>query len=165
MVPFNLECVGCHALARRYGERIVDVLGEACAEADAIFRWPADFWEELEPHLDDLRDGRAIHNDGAAKLRLAGLIDAAGVVVPLGRTIAYHQLEKIWQRRGDPLRDLVETQTGLNHESRVLDVGCGAGTTLALLERFQPAERVGLDRDLVALAIAEKLNAGSAMSE
>jgi len=156
-VESRLTCASCRTTARQFGPRLVDFSGEDCPEAQAIFQWPSGLWQEIEPHLDDLRDGRPIR-DGAATLQDAGLIDATGMVTRLGRSIAYHELEKQWQKRGDPLRDVVESVAASREDARVLDVGCGAGTTLSLLDRFRDAERVGLDCDLVPLALADRIH-------
>jgi SAM-dependent methyltransferase len=155
----RLCCTGRRGSVPNHGRRLFDFLGRECPDARAILDWPDDFWDDIQPHLDDLRDGKTIHSSDAVLLRQAGLIDANGSASPLGRLIAYHQLERAWQAKGDPLRDLIEARSALGERSRVLDVGCGAGATLALMAPHRPALRVGLDCTLSALALADRIHA------
>lgn len=157
----RLICEKCRVDVPRIGNHIIDFLREPCREAEAILDWPSELLEAMQPHLQDLHDGNPIRAESAAILQDGGLVDATGAPTPFGRLISYHQLEKIWQKRGDSLRETVETLAEPMENPRVLDVGCGAATTLGLLERLGHAELVGLDRDLVPLALADRLRRGT----
>jgi SAM-dependent methyltransferase len=87
-------------------------------------------------------------------------LDRGSLFTALGSNLAYHCVEFSLQSATDQTArflDRLELLTSLGAEARVLDVGCGAGQTLRLLGRFRPAERIGLDIDLEALAFGCRL--------
>ncbi len=70
----------------------------------------------------------------------------------LGRGIAYHLSElRIQLENGGA--DTYVSQLDIRHDSKVLDIGCGAGQSLVALSREQPRLGVGLEFDPVALAL------------
>ncbi|WP_165066887.1 class I SAM-dependent methyltransferase [Paludisphaera rhizosphaerae] len=81
-----------------------------------------------------------------------GLVGPDGELTTLGAGIRYHVIESQWQAAcedRDGLPALMTDRPGI----RVLDVGCGAAQTLRLLATAGSAKLVGIDTDLVALAL------------
>jgi SAM-dependent methyltransferase len=87
-------------------------------------------------------------------------LDSASRLTALGSNLAYHCAEFAVQSTqssgGDFLRGFVHL-SALGAATAVLDVGCGAGQTLRLLQPYHPAERIGFDIDLEALAFGSRL--------
>ncbi len=73
-------------------------------------------------------------------------------VTRLGRSLAYHLAEYRTQIEAGAAAGFV-SKLELRRDSRVLDVGCGAGQSLVALMRGQPRMGVGLEFDEVALAM------------
>ncbi len=73
-------------------------------------------------------------------------------VTRLGRTVVYHLSEYRTQiEKGAADRYLSRLDVG--RDSRILDVGCGAGQSLVAMLREQPRFGVGLEFDPTALAV------------
>jgi SAM-dependent methyltransferase len=140
---------------QQVGDSILDFLGAADDGAEHARNWSAEFWNDLLAQREILDRGEDAATPSA--LRAEGLLDERGQATEFGRRVAYHLLEQSWQSNGDPLRDVLTERTGLDSSARILDVGCGASHTLHFLASAQPAERVGLDADLLALVLAERL--------
>src|SRR5439155_368135 len=86
--------------------------------------------------------------------------DPGSQLTALGSNLAYHCAEFSLQsaRAGaGAFWERFLRLSALGTEAKVLDVGCGAGQTLRLLRPCQPAERIGLDIDLEALAFGCRL--------
>jgi SAM-dependent methyltransferase len=103
--------------------------------------------------------------DVAAQMLRLGLMDSSGALTRLGASLAYDSLEYRWQQNYDPLEGMVDTST-LGAHPRVLDIGCGAGQTLRLLDLPPSAEPelVGLDLKSEALAYGASLTQGTSCS-
>jgi len=71
----------------------------------------------------------------------------------LGDNVCYHLGEYRVQERPEQFVHPRFLET-LNANSKVLDIGCGAGQSLRRLDSFGPPERVGVDIDLDALALS-----------
>lgn len=134
------------------GGQIPDFLGGEDPVGSVIWSWPVGLLQRLEPWLDALRRNGSLPAQAWDALRGAGLADARPALTRLGTTAAYHQGEYALQDQADQFLpgDFLDSLTA---ESRVLDVGCGAGQTLRRLQRFHPAELAGIDADLDALAL------------
>jgi SAM-dependent methyltransferase len=104
-----------------------------------------------------LRAGQTVSSEDLAELEARGLATSDRRLTRPGRNLAYHLAEYRRQAEGDfiegPFLDLM----ALDQNASVLDIGAGAGQTLRLLGPFGPAERVGLDVDLNALAFGARL--------
>jgi SAM-dependent methyltransferase len=90
--------------------------------------------------------------------------DPGSRLTALGSNLAYHCAEFSLQSakgRATPSWERFLHLSSLGSGAAVLDVGCGAGQTLRLLQPHHPAERVGLDIDLEALAFGCRLAAKS----
>lgn len=156
----DLGCCDCERpRARLRGGQVPDFLGGEDPAGPVIWSWPSGTLQRLEPWLDALRNRAALPSEAWSALRDAGLADARSALTPLGATTAYHHGEYALQRQADQfLPD--EFLHGLTTRSRVLDVGCGAGQTLRRLRPFHPAELVGVDADLDALALGCRWSEG-----
>ena len=115
----------------------------------------------LAAALDALAAGRPA--DAAARARLAGwgLADAGGAT-RAGRTVAYHLMERRTQLEQGAARELAR-RLAIGPDSRVLDVGCGAGQTLAALAGAAPRLAVGVEVDAAALALFGAVCAGAGL--
>ncbi|HEV3116017.1 MAG TPA: class I SAM-dependent methyltransferase [Gemmataceae bacterium] len=152
-------CPGCNKGVPQHGARIADYLGGA-PPATTILDWPASFVRRVESRLLALQSGQALDPESVVEMAAQGLVDAGSRLTPLGQCLAYHCAEYDLQKETDtgmPLR--FQRQAALSGAARALDVGCGAGQTLRLLDALQPAERVGVDADLRALLFGECLAA------
>ena len=70
----------------------------------------------------------------------------------LGRSVSYHLSEhRIQIEQG--AADRFVSRLDVRQDSRVLDIGCGAGQSLVALTRQQPRVAVGIELDPTALAI------------
>ncbi len=111
----------------------------------------------LRAALERLASG-ATHDLTAAQIEplIAGRLcrqDANGPhLTRLGRSIAYHLSELRIQIDESGASKYV-SQLDINRNSRILDIGCGAGSSLVALSREQPRLAVGIDYDPVALAL------------
>lgn len=155
---------GCHpSTTRLRGGRIPDFLGGDDAAGPIVWSWPDGLLQRVESWLDDLRAGASLPAEAWSALRDAGLADARPALTALGATAAYHHGEYARQAQADQFlpHDFLDS---LAAPSRVLDVGCGAGQTLRRLHRFHPAQMVGIDADLDALALGCRWAEGDAPS-
>lgn len=134
------------------GGQVPDFLHGDDPGGSLVWSWPSGLLQRLDPWLDALRAKASLPAEAWAALRDAGLADAGQGLTPLGANTAYHRGEYALQlQEGQFLPDAFLDTLGA--QSRVLDVGCGAGQTLRRLQRFHPAESVGIDADLEALAL------------
>jgi SAM-dependent methyltransferase len=172
------RCSGCGRTVVVHGGRLPDFLAAARPVADVILGWSDDFILRVEPSLRALASGEPVGAAAWEQLEANHLLhrraptgaklvptkswrlDQGSPLTSLGNNLAYHCVEFYLQsatnHSGGFLKRL-EQLTSLGAEARVLDVGCGAGQTLRLLGRSQPAERIGLDIDLEALAFGCRL--------
>ena len=139
------------------GGGILDFLEGDRYAAEGVVTWSPQLWQLLRDLANDLLRGQPVTGLATRGLVRVGLVNPAGIATEFGRVLAYHLAETGWQNRGDLLRQLVVEMAGLGDESRVLDVGCGAGTTLHHLADQRPRVRAGVDCDLVALAVGHRL--------
>ncbi len=152
--PPGPHCPGCgRPVTVRFGG-LVDFLGGDCPEV--LARWTGEALERASVRIADLEAGRPIPPESIPELAALGFVGPDGKLTALGAKLAYHALEYQWQSRGDQMQRLLE-RAGLGPGARILDAGCGAGQTLRLLAARRPAERVGIDVDLEALAFGRCL--------
>jgi SAM-dependent methyltransferase len=152
--PPGPRCPGCgRPVTVRFGA-LVDFLGGDCA--GVLASWTGEALERASTRLADLDAGRPLEAESVPELAALGFAGPDGSLTPLGAKLSYHALEYQWQSRGDQMRSLLD-RAGLGPGARVLDVGCGAGQTLRLLASRRPAERIGIDLDLEALAFGRRL--------
>jgi len=164
------------------GGRIPDFLAGESPSADTILGWPDGFVQNLEPSLLALASGKSVSADTAAELEAQQLVpgryptrgeqdstkywrcDPGSRLTALGNNLAYHCAEFSLQANDGHAGTFLERfgrLSALPAEVTVLDVGCGAGQTLRLLEPYHPAERIGLDIDLEALAFGCRMATGN----
>lgn len=169
-----LRCPGCHAgrcwdgtLARcpKCGTGAVlwrglvpDFLEQGDGRAESILEWPDDVLTRADCALKDAEAGLSTSADDRKELAAWGLIELDGRLTDLGHKIAYHLSEERRQSSDDFLSSQMLSSLGISAASCVLDVGCGAGQSL---RRLISAGRVGVDRDLEALALGCRLSAAT----
>jgi SAM-dependent methyltransferase len=147
--------------------------------ANAILGWPEGFVRHAGPWLLDIASGRSVTAEAVAELQTQQLVESNGPgraergetkswrwdhgssrLTALGSNLAYHCAEFSLQSSkgggGDSLERFLRV-SAVGDGAAVLDVGCGAGQTLRLLEPYRPAERIGLDIDREALAFGCRL--------
>jgi SAM-dependent methyltransferase len=161
-----------------YGGRIPDFLARPDPVADAILHWPDSFIQQVEPSLLAVASGKPVSPEMAAQLEANQLVatdhpatsqeagarswrfDNPSRLTALGSNLAYHSAEFALQASSNQAAGCLERfvrLSSLGAEAAVLDVGCGAGQTLRLLHLCPPAERMGFDIDLEALAFGCRL--------
>jgi len=150
------RCSSCGPVAALRGGRIPDFLGSQTQATEVIWTWPDDFNDRLAPLLLDARAGVAIGPDPAAELQTLGLLDRESHLTALGDNVCYHLGEYRVQEKQEEFLHPRFLET-LSPDSKVLDIGCGAGQTLRRLEPYGPPERVGVDINLDALALGGRL--------
>ncbi len=147
-------CVHCHHPFAVFGDRIVDFLGEPSPSALAMASWPRDLAERLGPALEAAASGVPIAAKVQDELEGLGLSGPDRTLTALGRKIRYQLLEYEWQAGDDQFQSYLDLgDVGAN--SRVLDIGCGAGQTLRLLADRSPSLRVGIDYDAEVLTLGQ----------
>jgi SAM-dependent methyltransferase len=134
---------------------IPDFLGGNVAKAEAILRWPSGTVAGFEPSLLELRRGRTVPAGAAAALAREGLVDGAGMLTRLGDEIAYNLAEFRRQEQEAAFGGMA-TQAPVGPGARVLDVGCGAGQSLARMAPLVFEECVGVDVSPEALALGRR---------
>jgi SAM-dependent methyltransferase len=120
-----------------------------------IVAWPDDFIERARPWLRDLGASTRVPPEALALLGDKGLIDGNARLSRLGNKLVYQLSEWDWQSTDAQFHDTLRA-AGLGPRATVLDIGCGAGQTLRLLEPYSPAERIGIDVDVEALAFGSR---------
>jgi SAM-dependent methyltransferase len=148
------RCPSCARPVVRREEDLFDVEGTDSPGFATILGWPEGLLDRARPFLESLDPKRPLPRE---TLETAGLLDGEGRLTRLGTKVHYQLLEQEWQSAGDQLRSLLAGRTGFGPESRVLDVGCGAGQTLRFLGSPAPSLRVGLDNDLDVVALGRRL--------
>ncbi len=83
---------------------------------------------------------------------LCNLTPPRAALTRLGRGVSYHLAEYRRQIEGGAAETYI-SRLDVRHDSRVLDVGCGAGQSLVALLRERPRLGVGLEFDATALAV------------
>jgi SAM-dependent methyltransferase len=86
-----------------------------------------------------------------------GLFEIDGSLTDFGKRILYHINEHKWQQ-GRKGFDGVLNLRDIGSTVKILDVGCGAGQTLRLLEPDLPVELFGVDTDAIAIALGKRLS-------
>jgi SAM-dependent methyltransferase len=174
----NAQCSHCGRTAVIHGGRIPDFLAGEERLAEAVLNWPDAFIRQAEPWLLAVTAGKPVGAEASAELEAQHLLvkrpqadhltvgdksvrsDPAARLTPLGCSLAYHcaefSVQSTKEKAGGFLEEFVQLAS-LGTEATVLDVGCGAGQTLRLLRSHHPAERVGLDIDVEALAFGCRL--------
>src|SRR4051794_15606455 len=147
------RCASCGPVGVLRGGRVPDFLDSDKRSSQLIWEWPDDFADGLATALFEARDGAAVPSDRAAELRSLGLLDEMSNLTALGDNVCYHLGEYRVQERPEQFVHPRFLET-LNANSKVLDIGCGAGQSLRRLDSFGPPERVGVDIDLDALALS-----------
>jgi SAM-dependent methyltransferase len=152
-------CPSCGYAVVKRNDHLFDFGGSDPAGFSTVMSWPDGFIDRARPWLSSLQSGSPLTAEARSELEGAGLADRDARLTPLGAKVNYQLLEEEWQLAGDPVRTLLAGRAALGPESRVLDVGCGAGQTLRLLAPGRSALRVGLDNDLDVLALGCRLAA------
>jgi SAM-dependent methyltransferase len=156
-VAGEVSCGRCGRVGQSLGERFLDFGVHRGDAAAAILAWPEAFVRQLPSWADGLAAGRASTDTAFSEaLRRHGLVGADGALTPLGHTVRYHLDEARWQKGQIPLDGVLEL-SAIGSTVRALDVGCGAGQTLRLLNPDRPVERFGVDQDTAALALGWRL--------
>jgi uncharacterized protein YbaR (Trm112 family) len=174
----SVRCDHCGRRVPIHGGRIPDFLAGEDRVVDAILCWPDSFMQHAEPWLLAVASDRLVSAEASAELQAMQLLesgdprgdnpgkrriwrlDSGSRLTALGSNLAYHCAEFALQSTRDSAGDFLKRfvhLSALGAEATVLDVGCGAGQTLRLLQPYQPAERIGFDIDLVALAFGCRL--------
>jgi ubiquinone/menaquinone biosynthesis C-methylase UbiE len=137
----NVSCVG----------PIRDFLGLDSTHAQDILSWDDALVDLAVSVLPGIACGACIPADSMGKMQANGLADSSRKLTALGSKLAYHIAE--YNTQSDPSQacDLAE-EMNFRTDSKVLDIGCGAGQTLFRLQQFGLAECVGVDRDIESLA-------------
>jgi SAM-dependent methyltransferase len=157
VVAGEVCCPRCGRVGQLICDRFIDFGFNRAEAARAITGWPEDFVRELPAWAAGLARGEA--SDGAVcheTLHRHGLVGADGSLTPLGRDLCYHLDEYRWQKGRKGLDGVLEL-SAIGPTVRALDVGCGAGQTLRLLDPDRPVELFGVDADPVALALGWRL--------
>jgi SAM-dependent methyltransferase len=139
------------------GGRIIDFVGGDHSAAEAILGWPGDFLESATGALTALGRHTEVPSQILEQLVARGLADSGVELTPLGESLAYHLAEMSRQSTEEALGGFRERMS-LSSRSRLLDIGCGAGQTLALFESDGLELRVGVDIDLESLAFGYRVN-------
>lgn len=145
-------CPDCGHIISRIAEGLTNFLPVEESVARAALAWPPQFVRSLENWVGD--DVKAVPLDAGFRRQLASydLVGPDGELTSLGASIRYHVLESRWQAACEDRDGLPRLMTG-RPSVRVLDVGCGAAQTLRLLATAENAKLVGIDTDLVAIAL------------
>jgi SAM-dependent methyltransferase len=174
----HARCGSCGRTVVLHGGRIADFLAGENPAVDALLGWPDGFIRQAGPWLLALASGQPVSAQASAELEAQQLVeredrtedeesrskvwrrDPDSRLTAFGSNLAYHCAEFSFQSARDGTAACLERflrLSALGAEAKVLDVGCGAGQTLRILELYQPAERIGLDIDLEALAFGCRL--------
>ena len=121
-----------------------------------IARWPEESLARIRSALLALgaRPPVPAEPEGMAALQEQRLADPDGRLTDLGHKLAYHLGTGMAIGDKGPV---ISGFASMGPEARVLDIGCGAGQTLRLLDPYGPSERVGVDVDLDSLAFGARL--------
>lgn len=173
-----IPCAGCGKTMVIRAGRIPDFLVGENPSVAAILGWSEGFVQNVGPWLLALASGKSVSADTAAELEVQQLVetqspksgersglknwrcDPGSRLTALGNNLAYHCAEFSHQAARGDVGAFLERFLRLPAQppgATVLDVGCGAGQTLRLVEAYHPAERIGLDIDLEALAFGCRL--------
>jgi len=156
--PGKNNCPRCGHPMTIWNDRFVDFIGATRGEVDRILNWNDEFIARIYDWLPELYARKPLDSRCLRVLEDEGLVDTSGHLTVLGHRVAYHVMEYLWQtaQEGVTQRDeqfeRIMDLAALGSDSRVVDIGCGAGQTLRTLAPRVPAERVGLDLDIEALA-------------
>ncbi|WP_422931543.1 methyltransferase domain-containing protein [Singulisphaera sp. PoT] len=126
--------------------------------AESILSWPLGIVAGIASDLLSLRQGRDFRHARLVELEELGLVTMEGRLTGVGRILAYHQAEYERQAAGDFIEGSMLDRMELGPDSRVLDVGAGAGQSLRLLGPLGVEGRTGVDIDLVALAFGCRMS-------
>lgn len=99
-------------------------------------------------------DPSGVGNRRVETLVAGGLCDPGPPVTltRLGRSVSYH-LAEYRRQIDDGAANIFTSRLDIRPDSRVLDVGCGAGQSLVALLRERPRIGVGVEFDSTALAV------------
>jgi SAM-dependent methyltransferase len=157
VVADEVCCPRCGRVGQLVCERFLDFGFNRGDVARRITAWPEDFVRTLPAWAARLATGEASDDAVCCEtLRRHGLVGADGSRTPLGRDLCYHLDEYRWQKGRKGLDGVLEL-SAIGPTVRALDVGCGAGQTLRLLDPDRPVELFGVDADTVALALGWRL--------
>jgi SAM-dependent methyltransferase len=124
--------------------------------AQQIWDWSTDEITRTRSLLGAVRDRHVLEEEQRLLGQQLRLLSGQGQLTALGRHLLYHLIE--YGRQERPVEFLLPGfLSSLTPASRVLDVGCGAGQTLLLLQPYAPQLRVGVDIDATALAFGTRL--------
>ena len=160
----TLQCEACDFASAILSSNFVSVLRKDAAQAQSILKWPREAIGSIEAELlasTGSSNGKPLSSDAPHKLRSFGLLSSAGALTPLGALLRYNSLEYEWQKKYDVLEGALSLSQ-LGPAPRILDIGCGSGQTLRLLNIPDGAISIGIDDDLDALAYGSVLAHGSA---
>ncbi len=129
---------------------IRDFIGANSRHAMEILGWSDSFVDLTAAVLPNIAAGASVESNFMSEIQAKGLIGSNRKLTKFGAKLAYIAE---YDTQADPLQacDLVE-DLALGNDSRILDMGCGAGQTLSRLKRFGLGECVGIDHDIESLA-------------
>ena len=155
-LPLGSGCPKCSRSMVCRGERLPDFLAGDESPGELILDWPDDFVRRIGTWV--LSSSLASLDEPAiTALRARGIVEEKALrLTNTGERLAYH-LREYQQQVEDDRLEAWSLRLCLGPESRVLDVGCGSGQTLRVLEQFRPAERIGLDIDLESVAFGLRI--------
>jgi SAM-dependent methyltransferase len=154
----RIRCSTCGEVGRRVSRSVVDFLQTPCENAEAINGWSDEFVLGLPALFEQYlaADKRGAGFDSSA-LRIHGLVGTDGRLTPLGDHLKYQIYDAYRSNVGRRGLDGVLELSAIGPEVRILDVGCGAGQTLRLLEPDRPVTLFGVDIDLPPLVVGGRL--------
>jgi SAM-dependent methyltransferase len=131
-------------------------MGDINAEAGLILKWSDRFIANVDTWLLALQAGTPLTVEALAELKDNGLVGGNGRPTSLALRLTQALLRREWQAGDEQFQGLMEA-AGLGPGAHVLDVGCSIGHTLCFLAAYHPAESIGVDVDLEALALGCRL--------
>jgi len=151
------SCQGCRRFVPFRGGTIPDFLGDGLEDPSVQFVQSLESVADLESLLRKLGLSEGLSSREWSALTSIGVVDQDRTLTPLGEDLAYH-LHEFDRQAIEPQLGGWAERSGLDADSRILDIGSGAGQTLRHLRSFKPEVRVGLDLDLTALTFGRVLD-------
>lgn len=139
-----------------WGGKIPDFLGSQCPLAAEILHWPDPFLERIKNSLLQSLLEKGLTAEEAKELQTRGLMNPHGKLTRLGYNLTHHIAE--YEKPFSTADNSIFQSLKIDSRSQILDVGCGIGQTLNQLRIFEPQERVGLDTEILNLALGSRLN-------
>ena len=156
-------CKACGAQPSTLGSGIANFLGGDTTVAEKILGWTDEFVTEILAWVDGTELDTVPSEQLRRHLEFAGLLDPQGNISGIGRLIIYHLSEYRWQTTENGQVKIDEqfsrfmNLAGVDKDSLISDIGCGAGQTLRLLNSYKPLARIGIDLDAETLAFGFRI--------